>query len=177
MKNKNLLLKALTCLLLIPCFVMPFVAMFASQTVAGSTITATGSYNIFADYETLADSFKLRNAELATFWMVLVSILVVVLAVLALVYIAMFVMELLNVKCKSLSKLQKLVSFLIVVCSVVAFVSAIIAVTTNTATGTLGSTAKLVMAVGSWLLIVPILAGVVGLLVPAVKSKSSKKKK
>lgn len=176
MKNKNLLLKVLACLLLIPCFVMPFVAMFASQTIAGSTTTNTGSYNIFADYELLADSFKLRNAELATFWMVLVSILVVVLAVLALVYIVMLVMELLKVKCKTLPKLQKFVSFLIALCGIVAFVSAIIAVIANQATGTLGSTVKLVLTVGSWLLIAPAIAGVVGLLVPAVKAKSKKKK-
>lgn len=177
MKNKNLLLKVLTCLLLIPCFILPFIAMFSSQTVAGSTITNTGDYNIFADYETLNSSFKLRNSELSTFWMLLVSILVVVLAVLAVIYIVMFVMELCNSKCKSLLKLQRLVSFLIAICAVVAFISSIIAVFANSATGSLGSTTKLVFAIGSWLLVIPTIAGIVGLLPSTKKSKTKKKNK
>ena len=37
MKNKGTLLKALTCLLLIPCFVIPFVSVFNVQTITGNT--------------------------------------------------------------------------------------------------------------------------------------------
>ena len=178
MKNKGTLLKALTCLLLIPCFVIPFVSVFNVQTITGNTTTTGNGFGIFADYNDLADTFKtIYNKELANLWMVLTSIMVVALAVLALCYVVMFVLELTNVKIKSLPKLQKLVSFLVLICASVAFVSAIIAVSTNQVTGQLlGTTVKLVFAVGSWLLIAPAVAGVVGLLSPQNKAKKSKKK-
>ena len=133
MKNKSLLLKALTCLLLVPCFVIPFITMFVSNSIVGDTTSVTGEYGIFADFTKLGDAFSAPgyNKELATFWMVLVSISVVVLAVLALAYIVMFVLDLLKVKVNNLPKLTKFVGVAILVCSVVALISAIIAVSVN----------------------------------------------
>lgn len=176
MKNKGLLLKLLTCVLLIPCFVIPFVSVFAGVSVTGSLSTDLGGYGIFGDYSTLETAMALRNAEIAPFWMTLVSIMVVALAVLALLYVVLLVLELLKVKCKVLCKLQKFVSFLIFVCAVVALVGAIVATAVNAvALESVTSYAKLVFAIGAWLLIAPVVAGIVGLMAKETKSKSKKK--
>ncbi|MBQ9790174.1 MAG: hypothetical protein IJW24_01085 [Clostridia bacterium] len=176
MKNKNLVMRGLVCLLLVPCFVIPFVSMFVGQTVVGNTTTIVGEYGIFGNYETLADQFAVRNGELAPFWMTLTSIMVVALAVLALVYIVLLVLDIANKKNKNISKISKFVGFLIVLCSVVALISAIIAICANNITGELAkTTAKLVFGIGSWLLIAPALAGGISLFIPATKASSKKK--
>ena len=176
MKNKNLLLKGLTCLLLIPCFIIPFVSLFAGIGITGSITTNLGGYGLFGDYSTLEVALTLRNAHIVPFWMTLTSIFVVILAILALLYIIMFIMELLGIKCKALPKYIKLVSILILVCSILTLISAIIAICVNRVTiETAKSTAKLIFAIGSWLLISPILAGIVGILPKYKKAKSKKK--
>ena len=179
MKNKGLIMKLISCVLLIPCFVIPFVSLFNVVSSTGNTSTTGDGFGIFADYTDLSTAFEIKGGTLSTFWMVLTSIMVIALAVLALGYIVLFVLEALKVKCKHIETIEKVVSFLILVCGAVALISAIIAVIANNTTKeVLGtkSTIKLIFEIGSWLLLVPTLAGAIALFAPKAKKSKSKKK-
>ena len=181
MKNKGLLFKALASLLMIPCFVIPFLNIFMSHRVIGNTTSIIGEYGIFADYTALADGFSTLNGTLANIWMTLTSIFIVILAVLALAYIVMLVLDLLKVKIKNIHMFSKILGIGILICSAVALISAVIAVLTNTCSYTTlltdtTTTLKLVFAVGAWLLIVPVIAGALAMIAPQTKTSKSKKK-
>ena len=177
MKNKSTLLKLLSFLFVIPCFIIPFVKIFIGQVITNNSISNVGEFGVFADYSDFNTlNFKTRGANISTIWMVLVSVLIIIVAILALAYITTLLMELFKVKCKSIEKNQKALSMLILVCSILAFVLSIITICVNKVTGTLGSTAKLSFAIGPWLLLFPIVAGIIGSITPKVKTKKSKKK-
>lgn len=173
MKNKTNLLKLIPSALLISCFVIPFLQIFSSQYTIGNTVSQTGTYGLFADYTSLIDAFELRGSTLSTFWMVLTSILIVVLAVLALAYIVTFVLELLNVKVKNLTKVSKILSICLLVISILAIVSALIATLTNNHANSL-STLSLIFNLGTWLLIIPVVASLIACIIP--EAKKTKKK-
>lgn len=141
MKAKKLILNILASVGMVLLVLPMCLAMYTATVSVGSKAGDPATYNIFADWSSYVDTYKLADKTFGSAWATITDVIAVILLVLAVVYVVMFVLQLLKVggKKADYSKFMKFLAVAILVLTVVALITAVI----FTASNSLSVTGKL----------------------------------